>query len=75
MNKNEKILFGISLVGVGLAGYFGFKQIKFLKNEIEMLKQDGGNMYQQFAGKFEMMDLDLDALAHHVFALENNKEE
>lgn len=75
IDKKEQILLGISLAGIGVAGYFGFKQIKFLKNEIEILKQDGGNMYQQFSRKIEMIDIDLDALAHHVFALENNKEE
>ena len=59
MSKKEKILLAVSLVGVGVAGYFGFKQIKILKNEIELLKQDGGNMYQQFAEKIENIDMDI----------------
>ena len=77
MSKKEKMLLVASLAGIGIVGYFGFKEIEMLKKEIELLKQDGGNMYQQFAGKIEMMDIDIDALSHHVFAMENfiNKEE
>lgn len=59
MSKKEKILLAVSLVGVGVAGYFGFKHTKALKHEIELLKQDVGHMYQEFAENIGNIDADM----------------
>ncbi len=46
MTKKEKVLFGISVVSLGVAGYFGYKYLdtknilKFKNEEIENIKDD-----------------------------------